>query len=371
LAWAAIGPLWMREGDTGRAQIDRAIGVTRDHGAVGLLPLVLLIAALDSAAGDRWAISEAQHDEAIRLARDTGQTVWLCGALASLARIEARRGQEANCRAHADEALRLAERLGLGFYGTWAIAALGELELAVGRLDEARRRLGERERLLSELGIADPDLSAAPELVEVHVRSAQACDAERSAEEYLRRAAEKGQPWALARAERCRGLLAAEESFDAHFDQALRCHELTPDTFERARTRLCYGERLRRARRRTDARRQLRAAYETFGALGAEPWAERARLELQATGETARRREPSTIDDLTPQELRIAMALAEGKTTRALAAELFLSPKTIEYHLRNAYRKLGIRSRAELAASVGAAAQDPGVATQAGLSGAV
>ena len=99
------------------------------------------------------------------------------------------------------------------------------------------------------------------------------------------------------------------------------------------------------------AREQLRAALDCFEHLGAEPWAEQARAELAATGETARRRDASTLDDLTPQELQIARLLADGKTTREAAAALFLSPKTIEYHLRHVYRKLGIRSREELVAA--------------------
>jgi DNA-binding CsgD family transcriptional regulator len=362
LSWAALAPLWLREADTGHALIERAIASARAQGAVGVLPFVLQIAALDAAASDRWAISEALHDEAIRLARDTGQAVRLCGALAGLARVEARRGQEPDCRAHAEEALAIAQRLRLGFYAAWAIQALGDLELAVGRLDAAIERLRERERLLAEHHIADPDLSAAPELAEVYVRAGRAGDAEHAVRGYLAAAREKGQPWALARAGRCRGLLADTGAIDAPFTEALDQHALTPDAFELARTRLCYGERLRRARRRTEARVQLRAAFTAFGELGAAPWAERARLELQATGETARRREPSTLDQLTPQELRIALALTTGKTMRDAAAELFLSPKTIEYHLRNAYRKLGIRSRAELLRALEA---DPAARTPA------
>ena len=102
------------------------------------------------------------------------------------------------------------------------------------------------------------------------------------------------------------------------------------------------------------AREQLREALEAFDRLGAEPWAERARAELLATGETARRRDPSTLDELTPQELQVGMLLADGHTTREAAARLFLSPKTVEYHLRNTYRKLGIHSRArELASRLG------------------
>jgi DNA-binding CsgD family transcriptional regulator len=120
---------------------------------------------------------------------------------------------------------------------------------------------------------------------------------------------------------------------------------LTPDTYEEARTRLCLGEKLRRAKRRVQAREQLRLALARFDELGAEPWAERARAELLATGERARLRDESTIYALTPQEVQVAMVLSEGKTTREAAAQLFLSPKTIEYHLRNSYRKLGINSR--------------------------
>ena len=164
-----------------------------------------------------------------------------------------------------------------------------------------------------------------------------------------RRASAKGQPWALARAARASGLVACDDAFPARFEEALRWHDATPDTFERARSELAYGERLRRARRRGDARPHLRAAFAAFHQLGSEPWAERARLELAATGETTRKRDPSTLDQLTPRELQIALDLASGLTTREAAAKLYLSPKTIEFHLRSVYRKLGIASRAELA----------------------
>ncbi len=175
----------------------------------------------------------------------------------------------------------------------------------------------------------------------------------------------KGQPWSRARALRCQGLLAGSASgFAAAFEQALALHALTPDGFEAARTRLAYGERLRRARNRVLAREQLRAAAEMFERLDAQPWADRARAELAATGETRRARDPSTLDELTPQELQIAVLLTGGKTTREAAAALFLSPKTVEYHLRHVYQKLGIHSREELARGAGGAGtpggrQDP------------
>jgi DNA-binding NarL/FixJ family response regulator len=125
--------------------------------------------------------------------------------------------------------------------------------------------------------------------------------------------------------------------------------------FERARTRLAYGERLRRSGRRREARAQLRPALEELDAIGAVPWAERARSELNATGETVGPRPPRGTERLTPQELHIAELVADGKTNKEIAAQLFLSPKTIEYHLANAYRKLDVHSRAELTRIVAAA----------------
>ena len=109
-----------------------------------------------------------------------------------------------------------------------------------------------------------------------------------------------------------------------------------------------YGEHLRRERRRSEARDHLREAVELFAQLGAAPWEERARAELRATGESARKRDPSTIDLLTPQELQIARLVSEGQTNKEVAAQLFLSPRTIDYHLRKVFQKLRISSRAQL-----------------------
>jgi DNA-binding CsgD family transcriptional regulator len=345
LSWAALGPLWLREIEAGRNLFGRAIEEARAQGTIGALPFALWVAARDAATSDRWAVAEAQYDEAIRIAEETGQVEQRCAALAGLVCVEARRGKEQVCRAHAEEALSLSERLGLGFFRVWALGALADLELGLGRPAEALKHLKGKEDVLSELRIADADISPAPELVEVYVRSDRHSDARDAAAEYIRRAEEKGQPWALARAARCRGLLAEDETFETCFVEALDYHASTPDTFEEGRTRLCFGERLRRAKRRVRAREELRSALAIFEDLGAEPWAERTRAELLATGETARRRDQSTIYALTPQEVQVAMVLSEGTTTREAAAQLFLSPKTIEYHLRNAYRKLGINSR--------------------------
>jgi DNA-binding NarL/FixJ family response regulator len=115
-----------------------------------------------------------------------------------------------------------------------------------------------------------------------------------------------------------------------------------------SRTELLYGEWLRRERRRTDARGHLRNAVEIFRTLSAVPWAERAEAELRATGETVRKRDPSAVERLTPQERQIAGLVTGGLTNKEIAAQLFLSPRTVDYHLRKVFTKLGIASRAEL-----------------------
>ena len=348
LAWAAMGSIWLREADTGRALAYRALEAARRKSAVGSLPFLLGHVAIDQAATDRWAEAQAGFHEAISLARETGQHTDLGACLAFLARLEARQGSAARSRAHATEALSLSRDLGLGTCEVWAIAALGELELGQGRPEAALAHFEEQRAVLHARGILDADLSPAPELAEIYLRLSRGPEASKIAKEFTGDANAKAQPWALARAARCRGMLAAEGESDRHFDTALAMHAQTADAFETARTHLAYGARLRRERQRVRAREQLRTAIEEFDRLGAGPWSEMARAELAATGETARRRDVSTLNDLTPQELQIALSLAEGRTVRETAAALFLSPKTIEYHLRNVYRKLSIGSRAEL-----------------------
>ncbi|HUO74948.1 MAG TPA: helix-turn-helix transcriptional regulator [Solirubrobacteraceae bacterium] len=161
---------------------------------------------------------------------------------------------------------------------------------------------------------------------------------------------------------RARALLApSRELAEPLFLEALRHQTEQVQPFERARTALAYGASLRRAQRPTEARVQLRDALAAFEGLNARLWAERARAELEATGVTARKRDPSTLDTLTPQELRIAKRVSVGASNRAVVGQLFISPKTVEYHLRKVFLKLGVSSRVELAnmplqrAAVGAA----------------
>jgi DNA-binding CsgD family transcriptional regulator len=286
------------------------------------------------------------------LARETGQEVALALGLSGLAWLEARQGHEADCRAHAAEGRETCIRTGVVANELWTLAALGDLELGLARPEEAVLHYEEWDALLRSRGIEDADLSPGPELAETYLRLGRIDDAAAAAARHEESARIKGQPWALARAARARGLLASDGELANAFDEALALHEQTPDDYEAARTRLAYGARLRRTGLRVRAREELRAAIETFDALGAEPWSDLARAELEATGETVRKRDASMRDQLTPQELQIAQLLAGGRTTREAAAAMFLSPKTIEYHLRSVYRKLDVRSRAELSESM-------------------
>ena len=158
-----------------------------------------------------------------------------------------------------------------------------------------------------------------------------------------------GARWPQAAVGRLRALLAPDDDMRAQFEAALALHDGLPMPFERARTLLCFGERLRRARQRADAREPLKEALETFERLGARGWAERTRTELRATGEQQARRTETAAEQLTPHELQIAVLVAQGMTNREAASALFLSPKTIEYHLGQIYRKLDVRGRAQLA----------------------
>jgi DNA-binding CsgD family transcriptional regulator len=143
--------------------------------------------------------------------------------------------------------------------------------------------------------------------------------------------------------------MLTDKGFEMEFDAALAAHDLDPRPFECARTLLCYGERLRREKRRLDARERLREALDALVASGATVWAKRAEAELAATGERSRRRVAWTTDELTPRELTVVRLVAQGLTNKEIAAQLFLSTNTIETHLRHVFQKLGVRSRTELA----------------------
>ncbi len=219
-----------------------------------------------------------------------------------------------------------------------------------GRADAAATRLSALRAAPPGVGHPYIVLNSAPDLVEACVRTGRVGEA-RSAYEVVADFARTGAPgWALALAARCRALLADDATAGEEFAEALRLHSEWERPFDRARTQLLFGEHLRRRRQRIACRGHLRAALETFEALGATPWAERARGELRASGETSGPRGPTALGRLTPQELQIVRLVREGESNKEIAAHLFLSPRTVEYHLSKVYTKVGIASRAELVA---------------------
>lgn len=349
MRWAMIGPLFLREAGSSRDTVAQVVESVREQAAVGVLPFLLTLIAKDAAAATSWAHADEMYAEAVHLADETGHTVDRTLALAGWSVLEARQGRTAAAGAHAAEALRLAREHDMHLARVWATWALADDAAAQGRVDDAVAAYEGVARLLDELDVGDPDLSPVPEIVECRRQSGSPADIVARARSFLEAAELKGQPWALARAHRALAVALSDERSDAEFVAALELHARTPDAYETARTQLAYGAHLRRDRRRVQARPLLRAALATFEQLGAQPWADRAATELGATGETAVRRGAGVVTGLTPQERQIATLLASGRTTRETAAALFLSPKTVEYHLRHVYLKLGIRSRAELA----------------------
>jgi len=348
LSWLLLAPLFLRD-STGGARLRTLVDEVRGAAGIGALPAVLFHVARDQATTQAWARAEANYAESIRLATETGQATELAMSLAGLAWLDSRAGRAESCRRHGAQARELCAARDIHVGEVWVGHALGDLELSLGQAGRAAEVLVELAALLERLGLDDADLAPAPELVDALMRLGRRDEARRIAEEFRGRAETKGQPWARARADRASGLAHADGTFDHWFTSALAWHEQTLDRFETARTRLAYGSMLRRDGRRIDARPQLRGAMDAFADLGAAVWRDQAAAELSATGEHVRAAGSNAIEALTPQELQVSLLLADGRTTRQAAAALFLSPKTVEYHLRKVYAKLGISSRTDLA----------------------
>jgi len=348
LPWLMLAPLFLRDARSG-AELRALVDQVRSQVGVGALPDVLFHVARDQATTSAWDRAAANYDESARLARETGQGGALAMALAGLAWLESREGRSAACRAHAADASVLCRDRSMHFGEIWCELALGDLALSEGGSDEAATRFLDLTARLEQLGVRDPDLHPGPELVDALLRTGRVAAAHEVADRFVAAAEASGRPWTRGRADRALGLVAPEDAFEVHFRSALGRHGETRDLFERARTQLAYGMRLRRAGRRVDARPHLRTALTTFDDLGAVRWAANARTELEATGEKVPPRGDVGREALTPQELQVCLLLVDGRTTREAAAALFLSPKTVEYHLRKVYTRLGIHSRDELA----------------------
>jgi DNA-binding CsgD family transcriptional regulator len=328
------------------AMFTRASAAARTAGAVNALPTLLgPLGALQAWTG-RYGSSAATATEGLRLALDTGQENAAAHHRSVLAWLAAAQGREQDCREAAAASLARAIAHRLGPHAGIASWALALCDLGMGRPAEAFDRLDAMARARTGEGHQVVRTFAAADYVEAALRVERPDRAEEAAMLLRAWASHVQAPWALALSARCDALL--EDGSEEHFARAAALHAKSSRPFDAARTDLLRGEFLRRRRSRAQARTHLRAACEAFEGLGATPWAERARVELQASGETARKRDPSTLTQLTPQELQIARLVGAGKTNREIAAELFLSPRTIDYHLHKVFTKLGMSSRAEL-----------------------
>jgi DNA-binding CsgD family transcriptional regulator len=331
---------------------ERQARIVRESGALAELPLFLSALALDRAWSGDVAAAEALIAESDSVAAVTGSQLPPFAAL----RLRCLQGREAEASALIEATVTMAEGVGAGHavrVAQWAAAVLYN---GLARYDEAAAAA--REVTATDID-PYPSMWCLPELVEAATRTGET-DLARQA---LERLAEVTLPadtdFALGILARSRALLTDGVAAEALYREAIERLSRTQLRPELARAHLLYGEMLRREGRRVDAREQLRTAYDLFVASGMEAFAERARRELLATGETVRKRSVETQDQLTPQELQIARLASEGHTNPEIGAQLFLSRRTVEWHLRKVFDKLEIRSRRELPGALGRATREP------------
>jgi ATP/maltotriose-dependent transcriptional regulator MalT len=340
LIWASAAAGRAGTWGDGLPYANQAVRVARERALVSTLPYALQAQASQLLGLSRFDLGYSAAREGWTLAQHLGLPSMASWTLADLATIDALRGDEAQARAHVAELQAFSTRTASMI--TAGIArALGMLDLGLGRPSEAL------DQLLASVGSVRPESNpmvvlGVPDAVEAAQRSQRLQDVTDHFdrfEDWVERFPNRARLALLARSR------ALMEEFDAerHHAQAVELADaLSP--FDRARSELVYGEWLRRNRRRVDARRHLRAALDAFEQLAALPCADRARSELRASGETARKRDPSTRDQLTPQELNIAGLAAGGLTNAEIGAQLFLSPRTIDYHLRKVFAKRSVAS---------------------------
>ncbi|HEX9517148.1 MAG TPA: LuxR family transcriptional regulator [Streptosporangiaceae bacterium] len=343
LGATAAGSLW---DDQALLDItDRWVRVARRRGALAQLPMALAVRALADwltgsldQAEDRWR----ELHELMAASQNTGMLNIDYG---SEAFVLAGRGETARARAAGLAQIREATARGQGGQadigrGVVALADLrsGQFESAV---DGALPVIQDDQAFLTEAML--------PELIEAAARSGNHEVARSAFAVLANRTRTAGTPWALGIRARCQALLDDGSDAETAYLEAISQLGRSHAAVDLARAHLMYGEWLRRARRRRDARRQLRTAEDMFLAMGAAGLAEQARSELRATGERARSRTPETELDLTPQEARVTKLAADGSTNSEIAEQLFISPSTVEYHLGKVFRKLGVRSRTQLA----------------------
>jgi DNA-binding CsgD family transcriptional regulator/tetratricopeptide (TPR) repeat protein len=345
LLWLAVPSSQVVWDDESWYQLsERAITHARSTGALLLLPTALSFQAGALTLAGRLADAAGLCDEIDVLARLTGLAPDATAAL-TLAAI---RGREAEARELISQAVGDANTYGEGrLHGAADVAAallsngLGDYRTAM----HAARRAAD----CDDLAVGN---WALVEAVEAATRAGEVAIAAEARERLAERTGPVGSDWALGVQAVADALAGPPAEAEEHYREAIERLSITRLGLLVARARLLYGEWLRRAGRRADARFELRAAHETLTAMGAEAFAERAGRELKATGETVRSRTAAPHEELTPQEAQVARLAVAGHTNAEIGAALFLSPRTVEWHLRKVFTKLGIASRRELATAL-------------------
>jgi DNA-binding CsgD family transcriptional regulator len=336
----------------------RQVQLARDAGALSLLPIALTTRYAVHLLAGEFDGTAALVEDVRAVITATGNPIVPTGA----AMLSAFRGREAEAReliaATASDAMRRGQ--GLGLSAMRLVTAV--LYNGLGRYPEALAA--------AQLAADDPveplfSAWALIELIEASARTGEAERAARALEQLSTITRASGTEWALGSEARSRALLSTGEAADRLYRDAIDRLGRTHLSVELTRARLLYGEWLRRERRRTEAREQLRTAYELFTEFGMEAFAERARIELKATGETARRRTVGPGGQLTAQEAQIARLARDGLSNPEIASQLFISPRTVEYHLSKVFAKLNISAREQLDRVL---PQDPNAAQRAYMS---
>ncbi|MBA3246045.1 MAG: hypothetical protein H0T61_12840, partial [Actinobacteria bacterium] len=336
------------EHEAAREAIEHLVALARGAAAPGLIPFALATQAEIDFRTGRWLEAAAAAAEAAELAAQTGQIAHVAYSLMILGRLHAACGRASASEQVLDEAAAIAAGLGIDAMRFYVPAARAFRALGLGDLEAAVEAALEVDEISRERGLHEPGVVLwPPDLIEALHGLGRTREARGALERFQGDADATGRLWALATASRCRGLLAEDDGFEVEFETALTLHEELRMPFERARTELCLGERLLRAGR-AEARDHLRRALATFDRLGARPWSERAAARLRSAGEPASTAPDSPTNLLTEHELRVALAVATGASPQEAAAQLFLSTKTVDLHLRSLYGKLGVESGDEL-----------------------
>jgi DNA-binding CsgD family transcriptional regulator len=341
--------LW--DPDAYRSVVEGLESAARQQGAILALQPTLLASAAEEIREGRFLAARTLYAELLEITDAVGSFT----AYYALLDVEllAWEGDEQSARTKIHELIETATAFGSGAGALNGYYALAILELGLGRYLEALTAA----QALEAAHTPFYSSSALPLIVEAAMRCADVTTAAAAMAQIEERALVVQTPFALGLMWRCRALARDEDQTESSFRSAIEWFEKSPWRTELARTHLLYGEWLRRQKRRSDARVELRTAHGMFESMGARIFAERARLELEATGERARTRQAESAADLTIRELQIARLAADGLTSREIASQLFISPHTVEYHLKKVFQKLGVRSRIHLAKAIPHAAK--------------